>query len=92
MSIILFKLNPNSLFLKEWCNIVYNGSVLGRALVFPLTTVTRNYFDITSNLHMKILFAIGLIFWFIIGMVLYKLLHFAKERFAGKGLVAKIIV
>lgn len=79
VSIILFKLNPNASFLREWCNVVYNGSVLGRALVFPLPTVTRNYLDIDSNLHMKILFVIGLIFWFILGMVLYKLFHFIKS-------------
>ena len=78
VSIALFKLNPSSSFLKTWCNVVYNGSALGRALVFPLPTVTRNYFDITSNLHMKILFVLGLIFWFILGMVLYKLFHFVK--------------
>ena len=80
VSIALFKMNPNSLFLKTWCNIVYNGSAIGRYLVFPLPTVTRNYFDITSNLHMKILFASGLIFWFILGMVLYKLFHFVKAK------------
>ena len=80
VSTLLFKLGPNSSFLKTWLNIVYDGSALGRALVFPLPTVTRNYFDITSNLHMKIHFALGLIFWFLLGMVLYKLFHFVKAR------------
>jgi hypothetical protein len=78
VSTLLFKLGPNSSFLKTWCNVVYDGSALGRALVFPLPTVTRNYFDITSNLHMKILFVLGLVFWFMLGMVLYKLFHFVK--------------
>ncbi|MFC1548809.1 hypothetical protein ACFL5E_02500 [Candidatus Omnitrophota bacterium] len=80
VSIALFKMDPNSSFLRTWCNIVYDGSALGRALVFPLPTVTRNYLDITSNLHMKIHFACGLIFWFIFGMVLYKLFHFVKAK------------
>ncbi|MFC1479945.1 hypothetical protein ACFL5Y_00660 [Candidatus Omnitrophota bacterium] len=80
VSIALFKMNPNSLFLRTWCNIVYNGSAIGRWLVFPLPTVTKNYFDINSNLHMKIHFASGLIFWFILGIVLYKLFHFVKAK------------
>jgi hypothetical protein len=80
VSSILFKLGRNSSLLKTWLNIVYDGSALGRALVFPLPTVTRNYFDITSALHMKILFVMGLIFWFILGMVLYKLFSFVKAK------------
>lgn len=80
VSIALFKWSPNSLFPKTWCNIVYNGSALGRYLVFPLPTVTRNYFDIASNLHMKFLFASGVVFWFMLGTVLYTLFHFVKAK------------
>jgi hypothetical protein len=90
VSTLLFKLGTNSSFLKTWLNIVYDGSALGRALVFPLPTVTRNYFDITSALHMKILFVLGLIFWFILGVVLYKLFHFVKARVCREGKNVKI--
>ncbi len=80
VSIALFKWGPNSLFPKSWCNIVYNGAAFGRCLVFPLPTVTRNYFGIDSNLDMKILFVSGLVFWLIFGMVFYKLFHFVKAK------------
>ncbi|MFC1570599.1 hypothetical protein ACFL4E_02325 [Candidatus Omnitrophota bacterium] len=80
MSIRLFSWNPNSLFPKTLCNVAYDWGVLGRCFIFPLPTVTRNYFDITNSLHMKIIFAIGLIFWSIVGMVLYKLYHFVKAK------------